>query len=60
MIKSLKDRYEKFLDDSEGLDPDYPGINFRGNKGTKINLGGVNALSIRKGDLDSDPLKDFI
>lgn len=55
MLDQIKSRYDKFLDDSEGVDPDYPGLNFRGNKGAKINLGGVNALKVK----DEDPLKDF-
>lgn len=58
LLYQLKSKYDKFLDDSEGIDPDFPGLNFRGNKGTKINLKGVNALSSRT-DGEEDPLKDF-
>lgn len=57
MLCQIKSRYEKFLDDSEGMDPDYPGLNFRGNKGTKISLGGINALKLKNSE--DDPLRDF-
>jgi len=37
-LLQLKTCYEEFLDNSEGLDPDFPTLNFSG-KGKKINKG---------------------
>lgn len=52
-IKSLlmiKDNYDKFLENTEGIDPDYPGLIFGGKKG--INLkNNKNLLAL---DDDSD------
>lgn len=33
---SLKDSYDKFLEETEGMDPDFPNLSMNGNKGKKI------------------------
>ena len=52
-LQQLKSNYEKFLEDTEGVDPDFPLINF-GNKGKKIE--GKNIYSALK---DNESLEDF-
>jgi len=37
-ILSMKKLYEEYLNDTEGLDPDFPTLNF-GGKGKKISIG---------------------
>lgn len=36
---NLRDTYENYLKNTDGLDPDFPGINF-GGKGETINING--------------------
>lgn len=37
-LSSLKSNYDKFLEDSNGIDPDYPNLSF-GTKGKTFKLG---------------------
>lgn len=52
-LQKLKDYYDEFLEDSEGVDPDFPLMSF-GNKGQKI--GGHNIYQALG---DGESLEDF-
>lgn len=42
----LRKRYESFLDRSNGLDPDFPGLNFGGNQGKGEKIRGVSMAKV--------------
>lgn len=52
-LKILRDEYLKFLEEANGVDPDFPSFTFGGNgngkKETKIK--GVNKAALESGDL---------
>ena len=44
-LKELKKAYDKFLEDSDGIDPDFPGLNF-GGKGKNVVKGKTNVENL--------------
>lgn len=46
-LEELRKVHDKFLDESEGNDPDFPGINFRGG-GNGIQVKGVNKAKLEE------------
>lgn len=55
----LRDAYSDFLENSRGVDPDFPMIDFGEGKGSKIQ--GVNKAQIGNSDGGDDPMAgDFL
>ena len=55
----LRDAYSDFLENSKGVDPDFPMIEFGGGKGSKIQ--GVNKAQVGNNDEMDDPMtSDFL
>ncbi len=53
-INALKDRYQDYMDSTEGMDPDFPMITFGGGKGKKVK--GSNAA--QREEIGEEPLGD--
>lgn len=61
-LNALKDRYQDYMDSTEGMDPDFPMITFGGDRGKKIKGrkadSGEEEKRIEIGEKPQDPLGD--